>query len=93
MIRHAGRLSLAGTGVFLNRVVNQLKDDILRIKGIAAFRGKDERPAILHAVQNKFYPLAWLEHWPDADETCRFVFIGRELNTQRIDELFNKLCV
>lgn len=93
VIRHAGRLSLAGTSVFLNRVVNELKDNILRIKGIAAFRGKDERPAILHAVQNKFYPLAWLAHWPDADETCRFVFIGRELNTQRIDELFNKLCV
>ncbi|MGE3775327.1 MAG: GTP-binding protein, partial [Gammaproteobacteria bacterium] len=33
--RHAGALSLAGTTVFLNRVVNELGPRILRIKGIA----------------------------------------------------------
>ena len=92
-IRHAEPLSLAGTGVFLNRVVNEMKDNILRIKGIAAFRGKDGRPAVLHAVQNKFYPINWLAGWPDTDHTSRFVFIGRELDTRRIDELFASLCV
>jgi G3E family GTPase len=93
VIRHDGALSLAGTSVFLNRVVNEMKDDILRIKGIAAFREKGGKPAVLHAVQNKFYPVSYLESWPDADHTSRLVFIGRNLNTQRIDELFAALCV
>jgi len=93
VIRHPAALSLAGTSVFLNRIVNEMKDDILRIKGIAAFREKGGKPAILHAVQNKFYPVSWLESWPDADQTSRLVFIGRDLDTQRIDELFQALCV
>ncbi len=93
VIRHNGALSLAGTSVFLNRVVNEMKDDILRIKGIAAFREKGGKPAVLHAVQNKFYPVSYLDSWPDADETSRLVFIGRNLNTGRIDELFAALCV
>ena len=67
--------------------------DILRIKGIAAFREKGGKPAVMHAVQNKFYPVSYLEDWPDDDHTSRLVFIGRHLNTQRIDELFAALCV
>ncbi|CAM9968374.1 unnamed protein product, partial [Phaeothamnion confervicola] len=93
VIRHNGALSLAGTSVFLNRVVNEMKDDILRIKGIAAFREKGGKPAVVHAVQNKFYPVSYLTSWPDADHTSRLVFIGRNLNTARIDELFAALCV
>ncbi len=52
-------LSPAGTSVFLNRVVNEMKDDMLRIKGIAAFREKGGKPAVLHAVRNKFYPVTY----------------------------------
>lgn len=93
VIRSEGALSLAGTSVFLNRIVNEMKDDILRIKGIAAFREKGGKPAVMHAVQNKFYPVSYLDAWPDDDHSNRLVFIGRHLNTQRIDELFNALCV
>ena len=93
VLRHAGSLSLAGTSVFLNRIVNEFKDQVLRIKGIAGFREKGGRPAVLHAVQNKFYPVAWLEQWPDDDHSSRLVIIGRELDTRRIDELFVALCV
>ncbi|MBK6660767.1 MAG: GTP-binding protein [Proteobacteria bacterium] len=93
VIRHDGPLSLAGTSVFLNRIVNEMKDDILRIKGIAGFREKGGKPAIVHGVQNKFYPVAYLDAWPDEDHTSRLVFIGRQLDTQRIDELFAGLCI
>ena len=86
-------LSLAGTSVFLNRVVNELSENILRIKGLAGFREKAGRPALLHGVQNKFYPVEWLDEWPDDNETSRLVFIGRNLDTARIDELFESLCV
>ena len=91
--RHAGPLSLAGTSVFLNRVVNELGSQILRIKGIAEFVSKPGKPAIIHAVQNKFYPLQWLEAWPDPDHSSRIVFIGRALDTQRIEERFIALCL
>jgi G3E family GTPase len=93
VIRHAGALSLAGTSVFLNRVVNEQRAQVLRIKGLAAFRERGGRPAVLHAVQNKFYPVTWLEAWPDGDESSRLVFIGRDLDTGRIDELFASLCL
>ncbi len=93
VIRHNGALSLAGTSVFLNRVVNELSENILRIKGLAGFREKSGRPALLHGVQNKFYPVEWLDDWPDADHTSRLIFIGRDLDAGRIDELFETLCV
>ena len=48
---------------------------------------------IVHAVQNKFYPLQWLWEWPDTDESCRLVFIGRDLDTQQLQERFQALCV
>ena len=70
-----------------------MTDDVVRIKGIAAFREKGGKPAVIHAVQNKFYPVSYLESWPDADQTSRLVCSGRSLNTGRIGELFAALCV
>jgi G3E family GTPase len=91
--RHPEPLSLAGTTVFLNRVVNELGPRILRIKGIAGFREKGGRPAVVQAVQNKFYPLQWLDDWPDADHGSRLVFIGRDFDVAAIEERFQGLCV
>lgn len=91
--RHPGALSLAGTTVFLNRVVNELGPRMLRVKGIAGFREKGDRPGILHAVQNKFYPLEWLDAWPDDDHDSRLVFIGRDFDPAAIEERFQALCV
>lgn len=93
VIRHPGPLSLAGTSVMLNRVVNEQAERVLRIKGVAAFREKRGQVAVLHAVQNKFYPVEWLPAWPGDDHDARFVFIGRDLDTARIDELFRSLAV
>ena len=93
VIVHPAPLSLAGTTVFLNRLVNEQREEILRIKGIAGFREKGGRPAVIHAVQNKFYPLQWLSDWPDSDTSSRLVFIGRTLNTSRINEQFAALSV
>lgn len=92
-IMHEGPLSLAGTSVFLNRAVNAEGGRLLRIKGIGGFREKGGRPALVHAVQNKFYPLEWLADWPDADHRARLVFIGRQLDTARLDEQFTALCI
>ena len=93
LICRDGPLSLAGTGVFLNRVVNEMAENMLRIKGLVGFREKKGRPALIHAVQNKFYPLEWLDDWPDDERSSRIVFIGRNIDPVRIDELFESLCV
>ncbi len=91
---HYGKpLSLAGTSVFLNRIVNELGDQILRIKGLAEFKQKPGSVGVVHAVQNKFYPILWMDHWPDEDHSSRFVFIGRNLDIERINELFSSLCI
>ena len=52
-IPHAEHLSLAGTAVFLNRMVNEFPDNILHIKGLAGCREGSGRPAIIHALYNK----------------------------------------
>ncbi len=93
VIQHAGPISLAGLTIFLNQAVNTQRAQILRIKGIAGAREKGGKPVIVHAVQNKFYPLQWLSEWPDKDESCRLVFIGRDLDTQQLQERFQALCV
>lgn len=90
--RHPEPLSLAGTTVFLNRTVNELGARILRIKGIAGFRERQGRPGLIHAVQNRFYPLQWLDEWPDADRESRLVFIGRDFEPDSIEERFAALC-
>jgi len=92
-IVHGGTLSLAGTSVFLNHVVNEKREQILRIKGLAGFREKDGAPALLHAVQEKFYPVTWLEDWPSADHSSRLVFIGRDLDTGWLETKFESLCL
>ncbi len=93
VIRHPGAISLAGLSVFLNQAVNQQRAQILRIKGIAGAREKGGKPVLVHAVQNKFYPLQWLPAWPDEDESCRLVFIGRDLDASLLEERFQALCV
>jgi G3E family GTPase len=88
-----GTLSLAGTSVFLNHVVNQHREQILRIKGIAGFREKGGAPALVHAVQDKFYPVTWLDKWPSDDHSSRLIFIGRDLDTQWLNAKFESLCI
>lgn len=91
-IVYEGTLSLAGTSVFLNHAVNAQRDRLLRIKGLAGFREKGGAPALLHAVQDKFYPVEWLNDWPSEDHSSRLVFIGRDLDTDALDAEFESLC-
>lgn len=93
VIRWPEPLSLAGVTVYLNGVVNEQRDRILRIKGIVRFRERGGGSALVHAVQNKFYPLQWLAEWPDKDPDSKLVFIGRDLDSARLDERFQALCV
>jgi G3E family GTPase len=93
IIQSAAPLSLAGLSVFLNGVVNEQREQILRIKGIVRYRERGGGSAVVHAVQNKFYPVQWLSEWPDKNLLSKLVFIGHDLDTERLDERFKALCV
>ncbi len=86
-------LSLAGTSVFLNRIINEKRDDILRIKGIAPFREKHGMLGVFHCVQDKFYPVQWVQHKEDVDQKGRFVFISKGIENAYFNRLFDGLCV
>lgn len=53
--------------------------DMLRIKAILNLEGED-KPAVLHGVQEIFHPLVSLDAWPDADRRSRIVFITRDMD-------------
>ncbi len=99
VIRTERPVDMAGLGVFLNRVTNSMRGRLLRIKGVANVKSRPRQasqmqgPLVVHAVRDKFYPLQWLHAWPDADQSTRLVFIGRDLDGAELDRLFEQLCL
>jgi G3E family GTPase len=67
----------------LAAIVDEFAPDLLRLKGIIDVVGSD-RPVVLHAVHDAFYPLEQLAAWPDADHRSRLVLIVDALGTRRI---------
>lgn len=86
-------ISLAGASVFLNRLVNREREQLLRIKGILCTRERPQDPAVVHAVRDKFYPVQWLAAWPDSERTSHLVVIGQSLDTRWLDEAFSRVCL
>ena len=80
-------VSMTSVNFFLELLMCQMGEDILRIKGILNIRGKNY-PAVIHGVQHIFHPLEWLEKWPSNDRKSRLVFITKNINKNTIDELF-----
>ncbi len=80
-------LSMTSVNFFLELLMSQMGEDILRIKGILNINGKNQ-PAVIHGVQHIFHPLEWLEKWPSNDKKSRLVFITKNINKKNIDELF-----
>ncbi len=63
---------------------------LLRMKGIIKVRGED-RPAVIHGVQQIFHPVRWLEHWLDSDQRTRIVFITIDTPREEIEHFFHLL--
>lgn len=59
--------------------------DILRIKGILNVAG-EERPIVVHGVQNVFHPPAYLPEWPDDDRRSHLVFITQDVGREVIEK-------
>ena len=80
-------VSMTSVNFFLELLMSQMGEDILRIKGILNIKGEN-RPAVIHGVQHIFHPLEWLEKWPSNDKKSRLVFITKNINKNTIDDLF-----
>jgi G3E family GTPase len=67
-------------------------ESVLRMKGILHVEGETERPAVIHGVQHVFFPVSWLEKWPDDERTSKLVFITQDLDPQLIKSRFGEYC-
>lgn len=66
----------------LSAIINEIGPDLLRLKGILDIVGSD-RPVVVHGVQNAFYPIEWLDAWPDVDHHSRLMLIFAEAPGRR----------
>jgi G3E family GTPase len=80
-------VSMTSLNFFLELLMSQMGENILRIKGILNIKGQ-ECPAVIHGVQHIFHPLEWLEKWPSQNKQSRLVFITKNINKDTIDNLF-----
>ena len=80
-------VSMTSVNFFLELLMSQMGENILRIKGILNIKGQI-CPAVIHGVQHIFHPLEWLEKWPSDDKQSRLVFITKNIKKDIIDDLF-----
>jgi len=74
--------------LFLDLLRSVHGPNLLRVKGVVKLAETPETPLVVHGVQHIFHPPARLERWPDADHRTRLVFVVRDLEPQKIRELF-----
>ena len=65
---------------FLNRLADTPDNGLLRVKGLVALRDDPSRPAVVHVVGHRIYPMQRLDHWPDGFTETRLVAIGTGLD-------------
>ena len=80
-------VSMTAVNFFLELLMSQMGENILRIKGMLNIKGQS-CPAVIHGVQHIFHPLEWLEKWPSGDKRSRLVFITKNIKKNIIDDLF-----
>lgn len=70
-------------GLWLNLLLNQYGEQILRIKGMLYLKNV-EKPIVLHGVQHCLYPPEHLDHPLWDDKISRLVMITRGVDTAQI---------
>ncbi len=69
-------------GIWLTMLLQARGQDILRVKGFLNVGGAG--PVLVNCVQHAVHPPVHLEEWPDDDHRSRLVFIGRNLDVERL---------
>ncbi len=73
---------------FLQELVIEFGDYLLRMKGILNVAGSPDQPAVIHGVQHVLFPVSWLDRWPDEERATRLVFITQGLDGKIIRDRF-----
>jgi G3E family GTPase len=75
---------------FLQRLAGDFGQHLLRTKGILQVDGAPDRPAVVHGVQHIFFPVSWLDRWPDDKRGSKLVFITQNLAPEVIERRFRE---
>jgi G3E family GTPase len=87
-LRHEGPLPYAAIEMFLDLLISQYGDRLLRLKGIVELAEDPSRPLVIHAVQSLLHPPARLPAWPDTQRGTRLVLIAIDLPEDYVRRLF-----
>lgn len=74
-------------GLWLNLLLKQYGENILRVKGILNLTEFDQ-PVLIHGVQHCLYPPEHLTQWPWEDHYSRIVMIVRHVDLEQIQKSF-----
>lgn len=72
-----------GVAPWLQRLVAEQGDRLLRIKGVLEVDGLD-RPLAIHAIQHLFHPPAELPGWEGLERGSRIVFVAKDLAPEAV---------
>jgi G3E family GTPase len=81
-------ISASAFDMFLDLLRSVHGPNLLRLKGVVKLAEAPDQPVVVHGVQHIFHPPARLERWPDADHRTRMVVIVRDIDPNRIADLF-----
>ena len=74
---------------FLDRLVLDHGSRLIRVKGLLAVAEAREEPVVIQGVAGIFSPPVRLPRWPDDDRRSRLVVIGRDLDRDAVEKLFD----
>ncbi|MEE9315412.1 MAG: GTP-binding protein [Rhizobiaceae bacterium] len=63
--------------------------NLLRVKGIVKITEDQDKPVVIHGVQQIFHPPATLPNWPSEDHRTRLVMITKDLSESFVQKLFD----
>jgi G3E family GTPase len=78
-------LNFEDTMIWLEQISGRYGENVLRIKGLMNFAGR-EAPTAVHGVHYLQHPPVTLARWPDDDRRSRLVFILRDTDRSAIEE-------
>ncbi|MBM3388863.1 MAG: GTP-binding protein [Betaproteobacteria bacterium] len=87
-VSYSGSIALRYVASFLEDLVRDHGEQILRIKGVVAIAGR-EAPIAMHGVQHLLHPPVPLDGWADSDRTSRIVFIMDGLDPSLVKSRFD----
>jgi G3E family GTPase len=75
----------------LDGIGQNLGTGLLRVKGLVNIAEEPGRPAVIQGAQHLLHTMTWLDHWPDADQRTRIVFITQGIARDDLKDVIDLL--